>query len=200
MANVNRINGFRPVGTLLGGPWTAQCRKMYHAAGSGLNLNVGDIVALSGESDADGVPGVVIATASVNEYDVPDSQATPCGVVVGICPAIDNLVYSYMPGAVAGYVMVCTDPYLIMEVQADGAVAAAAVGTNANLVQTIAQSSCLGTSGQELDASVAGTTSTMIFQIIGIAQRPDNTINSAYNKVLVTFNVHQFLSVGTDGV
>jgi len=190
MANVNRINGFRPVGTLAARPWTERVIKMYHAAGANLNLNVGDVVKFSGTADADGVPGCLICGAGEK----------PCGVIVGICPSIDNLVYPYMPGLVEGYVMVCVDPHVIMEVQSSTAVAAASVGLNASLVQTVPAANSLGTSGQELNGGTLAGTATLVFQVIGFAQRPDNTPAAAYNKVLVTFNVHQFLSVGTLGV
>lgn len=49
----------------------------------------------------------------------------PSGVVVGIEPSsIENLNKNYMPGATSGYVLVCVDPNVILEAQADEAVAA----------------------------------------------------------------------------
>ena len=120
---------------------------------------------------------------------------------MGIEPSsIENLKNTYMPGLTAGYVLVCTDPNIIMEVQVDGKIEAADVGLAANLVQTTAQASCLGTSGQQLDQSTKNTTSTRQFNIIGLPQRPDNTINSDYNRVLVTYNAHQFKGVGVTAV
>lgn len=187
MALVNRVNGFRPVGTLSGGSWSDKVRRMYHVAGSNLILNVGDIVGLSGTADADGVPGVLIGTAG----------SLPCGVIVGIEPQLDNLKYSYMPAATNGYVFVCVDPFVIMETQASEAIAAAEIGCNADLVQTTAAASSTTTSGQQLDGNTTTNTSTLVFNILGLAQRPDNTLDTTYNKVLVTFNVHQFKSVGT---
>ncbi len=193
MANVDRVNGFRPVGTLSGTPWTAQLMRCHHAAGTGLNLNVGDLVTLSGTSDTTGVPGVVIATAG-------DTYAI-VGVVVGIEPSsIENLNKNYMPGATSGYVLVCVDPNVILEAQADEAVAVASVGLNANMVQTTAQASCLGTSGQEVDGTV-GANATYQLKIIGFPQRPDNTPAAADNKVLVTINNHVFKGgTGTVGI
>ena len=201
MANVNRVNGFRPVGTLTGAPWTAAVQRLYHAAGADLNLNIGDNVKLSGTSDAAGVPGVLIATAT-DDAKGNLTQDIPCGVVVGIEPSsIENLKNTYMPGLTAGYVLVCTDPNIIMEVQVDGKIEAADVGLAANLVQTTAAASCTkGVSGQQLDQSTKSTTSTRQFNIIGLPQRPDNTINSDYNRVLVTYNAHQFKGVGVTAV
>jgi hypothetical protein len=196
MANVDRVNGFRPVGTLTGNPWNAQLQRCHHAAGTDLNLNIGDLVTFSGTADTQGNPGVVIATAG-------DTYAI-AGVVVGIEPSsIENLKNTYMPGATSGYVLVCTDPDVILEAQADEAVAVASVGLNANMVQTTAQASCLGTSGQEVDGTVGAAANNATYQlkIIGFPQRPDNTPAAADNKVLVIINNHVFKGgTGTVGI
>lgn len=158
-----------------------------------MNLNIGDLVTFSGTADTQGNPGVVIATAGDN-YPI-------AGVVVGIEPSsIENLKNTYMPGATSGYVLVCTDPDVILEAQADEAVAVASVGLNANMVQTTAQASCLGTSGQEVDGTVANNASYQL-KIIGFPQRPDNTPAAADNKVLVIINNHVFKGgTGTVGI
>lgn len=186
MANVNRINGFRPVGTLSGAPWTARVQRMYHAAGSNLNLNVGDLVTLSGTADAQGVPGAVIAT---------QGDANPiAGVIVGIEPStVENLRYNYMPAATNGYVLVCTDPNVILEAQASSAIAVSSVGANANMVQTVDQASSMGQSGQQVNGTVVtDSTTTSQLKIIGFPQRPDNEVASTSNKVLVMINNHVF--------
>ncbi|MFH1420487.1 MAG: hypothetical protein ABIG30_00805 [Candidatus Aenigmatarchaeota archaeon] len=194
MANTDVTRGFVPVMHISGAPWNGQTMKMYKAAGTTVtdDLMPGDMVVTAATADADGIIGIARATAG-------DTQPS-CGVIVSCEPLAAHLDRTWIDGADAGYVNVCTDPYVVFEGQADDVIAAASVGTNANMVQTAVGSRTTGASGQEVDATV-NTTYTYQLKIIGIVRRPDNTINSANNKVLVLINNHQFKgATGTAGI
>lgn len=192
MANVSRIRGFVPVGTLDGSDWNAQCMTMYKAAGTTVtnDLYPGDPVTFSGTGSTAGIPGVAKATAG-------DGNAI-LGIIVGAAldPAhLDRP--NWIDGADAGYVRVCVGKMVIYEVQADDAVAVTSIGANAPFVQTTANGTAtraIGQSGCELGTVSSATTDQ--FKIIGFPQREDNTVNSTDNKVLVIINNH-VLSTGT---
>jgi hypothetical protein len=203
MANVDRVNGFRPVKYANGAPYTGQANLYYIPSSDTGSVFVGDLVKLAGAASADGYPTVAAAAAT----------NTPVGVVVGFYPqntkpgfisggslSLDTPVYG--AASTNRYVMVADQPDLICEVQEDGvggALATTSVGLNADIV-VAAGSTSTGASGMELDSSTAATTSTLVLRIVGFVDRPDNEIGSANAKMLVGFNVHQYGSVGTAGV
>ena len=182
MANVDRVNGFSPVGTLGGGPYHGNTLKCYKAAGTTVtnDLGAGDPVVLSGSGDADGVPSVTKATFA---------SGSPCfGVCTGAVNDPDHKDrMSWIDGADTGYIMVDTSPDTIYEVQADAAMAVTLIGQNAIPIQTSALNRAAGTSGVELDAPPANGTDDM-FKIIGFVVRADNTPNAVNNKLLVCMN------------
>lgn len=195
MGNENKRNGFKPVEYLNGAAWNGQARKYYKAAGTTVthDLFVGDLVVMSGDGDADGIPGVVAATAGQGNAIL--------GAIVGIQPDPDNLERnSWIDGADEGYVLVADDPNLIFEAQADDTLAKTDLFNNTNMVKTAAGSRTAGTSGQEVDATV-DSNATAQLKIIGFPQRPDNEINAENNKVLVLINNHALKGgTGTAGV
>ena len=73
MANLDRANGFTPIGTLSGSPWSASVEAFETDAGHAL-LGVGDLI----EMTADGT--VDILTTGATDSGV-------IGVMVGIVPA-----------------------------------------------------------------------------------------------------------------
>ena len=189
MANVSRLNGFSPVGTLRGGPLTLQGMRCYHAAGTTVthDLFVGDLVTMSGTGDAAGVPGILVATAG--------AANAVMGVIIGFESDPDHLDRTtWIDGATAGYALVCCDPTIIYEAQADEAVAITSIGQTMNMAQTAAGSRTAGTSGQSVDATIASALATWQLRCIGFPQRDDNTVNETYNRVLVVINNSIFVS------
>lgn len=192
MANVDRVWGFRPVGHTNGAPFNGQVRKYYIPSGDSTAVFQGDLVKLAGSADANGVATVAQAAAG----------DTPVGVVMFFEPNPSDLSMLYRAASTARYVYVADSPDLILEVQEDGvggALAATSVGLNADAVVG-SGSTTTGQSGMELDSSTAATTSTLVFNILGFSQKTDNEVGSANAKMLVTYNVHQFGSVGTAGL
>lgn len=187
MANVDRTNGFIPIGTLSGGPYNGQGQLCYKAAGTTVtnDLFVGDPVVLSGTGDADGVMSVTKATfASGNPI---------FGVVtaVKLDPAHRDRA-TWIDGADTGYVTVDTSLDTIYLVQLDESLAVTYIGQNAIPVQTAAGSRTAGTSGVELDATMANGT-TDGFKLIGFYRAPDNAPGAENNKGLVCLNNPQRL-------
>jgi hypothetical protein len=148
-------------------------------------LYVGDPVVKAGSADANGVATVTQAAAAGA------GTSLISGIVVGFGPAADGTVPKYRAASTAATVLVCTDPSMMFEVQEDavgGALAAADVGLNADII-VAAGSSTTGRSGVQLDTSTKATTATLPLKIMGFVQRPDNAIG-ANAKVLVKINTH----------
>ena len=187
MANVDRVNGLRPVRHLDGSPYNGAANTYFIPASDNTAVFIGDAVKSAGSADADGVATVAQAAAG---------EAIR-GVVVGVKPVTAESPI-YREASTARYVMVADAPDLVFEVQEDavgGALAATDVGNNADLVVG-SGSTATGRSGMELDSSTKAT-STAQLRIIGFAQRPDNEIGDNA-KVLVTINEHELKS--TTGV
>lgn len=196
MANVSRAFGARPIKHLNGSPWNGQVNKYWIAAADGTATFVGDIVKLSGTADTDGNASVVQVAAGDK----------PVGVIVWMEPNPLDLTQNYRPASqnlasqnAGRWVYVADSPDLVLEMQGSGTTSAVDVGLNSDVIVG-AGSTTTGQSAMTWsDAAKAGT-STLVFQLIGFVQRPDNEIGSANAKLLVRFNVHQYGSVGTAGV
>lgn len=195
MANVSRVNGFRPVTHGQAAGFSSKVNTYYIDSGDGTAVGIGDLVKLAGSASTDGYPTVIQAAAG----------NTCVGVVVGFRPDPSDLNIpraNYRPASTGRYVLVADSPNLVMEAQEDavgGALAVSNIGQNVNFI-VAAASSTTGSSGMQVDSSTANTTSTLPLRLIGFVDRPDNEIGSANAKVLVAFNVHQYGSVGTTGV
>lgn len=197
MANTDAARGFRPVRHLNGNPWNGLCNKYVLIGGTNsTDIFIGDIVKQGG-SGYDGVPNIEKCGAT----------EVPLGVFMGI-ENHDNLsepwydASNWSSGEYAT-ALVVDDPDIVLEVQMDddgsGQVENADLGTNYKFVDG-GGSSTTGLSGEELDESSSATTSTYMFQLMRVSQRPDNAVSSTCADVEVRFNVHQFKSVGTTGI
>ena len=200
MANVSRVNGFRPVKHLNGSPFNGQVNKYWlSASGDATATFVGDMVKLSGTSDVEGYPSIAQCAAGDK----------PVGIVLWFEPNPSDLGQTHRPASQdidaqndGRWAYVADSPDLIMEAQEDadgGTLPITAVGLNVDII-VAAGSTTTGQSGMQLDSSTALNTSTLVLQIVGFSTRPDNEVGVANSKVLVRFNVHQYGSVGTQGV
>lgn len=207
MANLSRVNGFKPVKHITGAPYNGQANIYEVAAGETIPVFVGDLVVLSNSAATAGYPAVeapVAAAATTGDY---------VGAVVGIINAkldpVDGLMTAgsialdtpqYRAASTKQFVLVADSPDLIFEAEADAAVALASVGLNVGVVEGNGSASLgstsTGASGMQVDASSVATTSTLPLQIMGFPKRVDNEPNATYNKVLVRINTHAF---GGDG-
>ena len=141
--------GYRPIQDQTSGGYTGKIQKFHVVAGHATLLATGDYVRLTGTADAaTGIAGVDSAAAG----------ETLTGPIVSIDPNLSNLEQSGIPAGTAGFVYVDVDPYTLMEVETSGgATAITDVGTNANIVATVATlSGGLANSNMTLDATDYG--------------------------------------------
>ena len=145
MANLDRPNGFIPVGTLDGGPWNARLRRYVAADRSSDTTNnhgdiyVGDPVALSSglvipANSAATVVGVVVAVGKEDSVNDGVGPYNPDN--------LNNPGYAPLTDATGWYVWVAPADQCIFEVQSDSDLDLA-VGSSAdfNLVAATAHGS-----------------------------------------------------------
>jgi hypothetical protein len=202
MANTSRISGFKIVGNLAGKAAVGQT-NLYYVASAADEILVGDVVKLSGSSDANGRPGADLCGAT----DVPigivvgivNSKLDPNGAMTTGSITLDLPAVAQIAASGAGYVLVADDPDVVMEVEAaNGTPAVTDVGLNASHANGT-RDATTRTSPAYLDFGTEATTSTLNFQILGFVQRSDNEVGASA-KMKVRFNRHQFKSVGTTGI
>ena len=178
MANENIAFGLKPVRMADGSPYNGAVDRYYVPSSNGTALYQGDPVKLAGSADSAGVASVTHCAAG----------DTITGVVIGFEDPT-SMTAGYRAASTAAYVLVAHGQDILFEIQEDGvggAIAAADIGLNADII-VAAGSSYTKRSGVMLDTSTKATTATLALRIFGLAQRPDNAL-SANAKVLVTLN------------
>ncbi len=141
-------------------------------------------------------------TLSTNGTLVIATTTSPlCGIFGGVRYAPNSTdMYTYQQSWVAsstyvsGTLDACVfgfdDPLLVYEVQANGSIAATAVGDQANPVNPSS-----GT-GQfslcSLNSSLAGAGSSGTFRILDVVPRPNNAWGDSFTNVYVQIAYHQF--------
>lgn len=191
MANTDRPNGFRVVGSLTGTPdHGGRVQRMIAVD----NLFMGDLV----EDDATGKALGDGAVAACGRAEASDAIL---GVVVGWekDPAALDRLYHKSSNTYAVYVN--TDPHVLLECQSDdGTPAVADVGQNFNIA-VAAGSTSTGASNMELDGDTGDTTATLPLKLLGFVDTPDNDTSSANMKCLVSINNHLYKGgTGTAGI
>ena len=202
MANVSRPSGFRIVGSLTSAKYNGKT-ELYYVASAADEILAGDIVKSGGGADANGIPTADLCGAS----DVPrgvvvgvlHSKFDPAGNLTTGSVALDLPAAAQIAASGAGYILVNTDPNVIMEVEtSNGTPTAADVGLNISHANG-ARTSATVVSPATIDFGTEATTSTLNFRLLGFVRRPNNEIGAAA-KMLVCFNVHDLKSVGVAGV
>ncbi|MBB2177291.1 hypothetical protein [Gluconacetobacter johannae] len=193
--NSNIASGLRPLSYMSGAPYSGGVQVYYVPAGNPTPLFIGDpLVALDGVADANGVPGVGIATAGGSGVITGVMQGVANNAGELVLPVVQNQA-PYLPAGQAAYVYVADDPNLVFAVQEDsvgGALAAGAVSKNADLVAG-AGSTVNGFSGWQLQSASVGTTATLQVRILRAYQSIDNAVG-ANAKWLVRINLHSITS------
>lgn len=202
MANIDSPFGLRPVRYKSGAPYNGACNPYYIKGDYGTALFIGDpVVKVAAGSNTAAVkaPGVgefAIGTLpSVEKTVVGDVDGVTkmiTGVIVGFAALPTSLDVKHNPASTERIAFVADDPDLIFEIQADGAVPAASMGLNANLIATHSGSTFTGLSGIELDttsdAPEANASNQLV--IVGAVNRVDNDTTATHAKVLVRINCH----------
>jgi len=199
MANVNKVNGFKPFRYMNGAPYNGAFTKYVVPSGDGTALFVGDLVKADGTGDlATGLRTVIRATAA----------GAVIGAVVGFEPDPTALnTPQYRVASTRRIVYVADDPNLLFVAQEDGdttPIAVASIGLNASLISTSGGSTVSGNSGMQIDSSSVSATETIELKLMSAVQSPDNelvTSGQAYTRWVVKINNHQLgSSTGTAGV
>ena len=198
MANINKVNGFRPVGTLSGGHYIGRVTRYVVAAADTTILAVGDLVKLAGTTgtgDYAGIRGVTRAAAN-------DAILGP---VVGFDISVTNLDVPQVRAATTQRaVYVADDPNAYYVAQEDGdttPIAMASVGLNCDFI-VAAASTITGASGMQIDSNTASTTTTLPLKLVAPLAVSDNEITASgqsYTRWVVKPNKHQ-LQPATIGV
>jgi len=198
MANSDAPFGLRPVGYKGGAPYNGAANMYYVPAGDSSALFIGDPVLIAGGGDADGVSTVTLAAAGDRITGVVVGFGPQSVAAAGSTTAINR---GYRTASTADYVLVADDPNLLFEVQEDaagGALAAADIGLNADLVAA-AGNIYSKRSGYELDTSTKATTTAQM-RIHGFVQRADNVIGANAKVIVSIVESAQTAAAGTTGV
>ena len=199
MANVNKANGFSPVGNLLGGKWNEQGRLYAIPTSDTTNsYAIGDCVMSASGSDANGVRYVQKWGGATT------TSALPLGIIVGIRVAdpgvslVGNSLSLEKAYIAAGtrtsvrYLYVVDDPFVLFEAQ---------LSLNAAVTISAANQSSLSNSAPYSDMVLTGpaVTATLPIRLLGAVQKGDNQVTSTaspYVRVLCKFNYHEYGTIG----
>lgn len=199
MANIDRPNGFTPVGTISGSPYNAATREYAVDASNGTAIFKGDVVVLEADgrvapaSAGGNVLGVVTGikvTGSVGDVDSQGNFLSSGNLGSEEHPG-------FLPANTAGRVQVEIGPDVLYEVQTAGTLGITNIGNNADLVAG-AGSTSTGRSAHELSGTAAATAAT--FKIVDFVRKPDNEVATANSRWLVTINESQIDPIDDTGV
>jgi hypothetical protein len=183
MANADFARGLVPVRNAAGGLYNCALRAYTARSDYATALFIGDPVVKSGLADANGRPGIILATAGATNAIT--------GVVMGFEDA-PSMTLGYGAASTQRTVLVADDPDLLFEIQEDSGGAATAladVGLNVDLVSA-AGSTTTRTSGWMADSSTKATGATLQLKIVGFQERADVEPATSKSKLLVKINLH----------
>jgi hypothetical protein len=184
MASTATPYGLRPVNLIGGQPYAGSTRLVKIANAYGSNIFYGQPVSIN-------TSGVVIADTGTSNV----AATGVVGVFVGCTYTDPNLKYklfrqNWPTGTVAtdAYAYVVDDPDVVMQIQADDAVAQTALGANIGF-STFAGDTATGNSETSADAASINTTATLPLRIVGFVDGPDSQVGDAYTDLLVKWNM-----------
>jgi hypothetical protein len=184
MASTAAPYGLRPVNLIGGQPYAGSTRLIKINNAYAANIFYGQPVSVNAS-------GVVIADTGTSNV----AATGVVGVFVG-CTYTDpnlkiKLFKQYWPtGTVAtdAYAYVVDDPDVVMQIQADDAVAQTALGANIGF-STFSGDTATGNSNTSADAASLATTATLPLRIVGFVDGPDSVVGDAYTDILVKWNM-----------
>ena len=188
MATTATPYGLRPINEVSGTPYAGATRKLPIASGYGTNIFYGSVVVIAAD-------GTIQLMTDIGSAADPFPAGT-VGVFMG-CSYTDATMgfvnrQSWPANQVANDALafIVDDPNVAFQMQADGAVAQAALGRNAplaNVQSTTTGSTLTGNSNVALDATVAST-SGIAFRIVDFVNAPGSAVGDAFTDVIVKFN------------
>lgn len=194
MANVNRVNGFRPVSTLSGSSWQGAIRT-YECSASAENIFPGDLIAMQSDGTvaAAAAGGVELIGVCVGVTDWMPSRVSGKNDNFITSGSTPDLSKRYHAKGTKGTILVVVGPDILYEAQEDGDTSTLALGDIGSNVDMIAGTgnTTSGASAQQLDSSTVATTSAQL-RLVEFCNRPDNTLGSAYARWIVRINENHF--------
>ena len=191
MASSATPHGAVPVGSLVSCAYNAKITHYKIKIAYGTSIFYGDFVKFGDDN-----PNTTI------QKDTGTSTATPVGIFLGCAytdPTTKQFTPSqYFPASTAAsdiVAYVASDPFIIMQMQCDGAADQDDLGKNVGIVQT-AGSTDIGRSKNAVDISTVNTTATLPLKIIDFIDGPDSAVGDSYTDVLVTFNSQSAFGTG----
>lgn len=197
MANPDVQRGLTPVRTLQGVPYTSQLQTFLATGDTGA-IYVGSPVKHGGTS----------GTFRGQRYVTVAGGFTTGDTVLGVCVGVEPVTRestTYRATSTDRLIHVCTDPFMLFEVQDSQATDAAAVlATEFGMVADLTSdggSTVTGRSTIELDGSTAvaqgASDQTEDVQIVDIIRSPDNALG-AHARYLVRLLNHYFTTDDAD--
>ena len=182
MAAVAAPYGLRPIRSLAGGGYASGHTRPYKMTNSyGTSVFYGDVME------------IVTAGTVEREADLTDVSDV-IGVFQGCTytdPTLNYKLHSNMwtasTSATDIVAYICDDPLMIYQIQADGTVAQADMGLNADWVHTAGNAN-IGMSKVVLDQSTLAVTATLPLKIVGFVDGPDSAVGDAYTDLYVMIN------------
>jgi hypothetical protein len=170
---------FKYVNTESQGDVTGKVKTFHVDAGHTGVLGPGDIVRITGQSNA----------AGLNEVDTGVADTANTGVIAGVTPSYagEALSRTHLPASTAGTVTVNVDAFALYDVPvSNGPLVAANVGLNCPAVVTAGTvSGGIFTSNMGANATGVATTATLPLQIVGLLRDEDGVLG---NRALVRLN------------
>lgn len=198
MSAVAAPYGLRPINLIGGQVFAGSTRLIPINSAYNTNIFYGDVVAIA-------TNGTIVKVTNVGT-NADQFPAGVVGVFLGCTYTNPSLKYKlnsqYWPaGTVASdaQAYICDDPDALFQIQANATVAQTALGGNYGIVQT-AGSTSTGDSAIALDASTAGTGSTIAFRLVDFVNSPFSTVGDAYTDCIVKFNFGQHSYYNATGV
>lgn len=193
MANVSRINGFRPVKHITGAPWNGQVNRYVVLASDATAIYQGDPVKLVAGISVDGYQTVAKWVAGTDTGPI-----LGFAVGFGINPLNLNSP-QFRPASTLSYVLVPDADDTIYEAQINASVTVPLTDVNLNATITDAGGSAVtGQSGTTV--SGLATTNTLPLKLMGASSKIDNDTSSAGAKVLVMINNQPYSGSQVAGV
>ena len=186
MANADRPNGFTPIGTLSGADWAGKLRRVEFAVGDAVAAFTGDLIKLTGTTNAAGtIP--IVAQAAAGDASI--------GVLVSLQIDASDEGSLMTPSTRAaltnrvGYACFGQDVlYKIQEDSVGNAIEITEAGFNCDV--TVGTGSNITGSAMELDSSSAANTSSLNVRLHHIYDAPGNALGTNADWV-VSINASQ---------
>jgi len=189
MANVDRPNGLRPIGTISGSAWQGKVREYETTAATASAIGVGMAVIQEAAgnieaataADAALILGVVVGIIPSGNSD-PEKFMTTGNIGVQTYPG-------YIPAATAGRVLVAVGEDILFAVQSSGTLVAASRGARINLGSNGIDTTT-GRATGEITATAAQDASNQL-QLHDYVRSPDNDVTLANSEWIVSINQYQ---------